>query len=220
MCLILAERDKTPFAEKTLACAFFVSTSRLLDQLFGNSHGTLTWYPDVLFKHLSLMSPSAGDTESLIESIGTELAELGVTLVDQDAYRQYFEPLISSSRMSFNDEQIRYVESLQDENGAAADLQREFDATADIKKPLFVTQMRWHIGVKGLEQMESQLSESHRQQSELSAKLKASERDWLERQQATVQHYENRIRNLSDPARREKLKRKARNKNRRQNKER
>ena len=150
MCLIVAERDKNAEPERRLASAYFVSTSRLLDHMFGNLFGTLTWYPDVFFKHLSLISPSVGDTESLIESIGTELAELGVTLVDQEAYRQYFDPLINSSRMSFDQECSRYVEALRDESGASAeDLKREFDATPDIGKPLFVAQMQWRVGAKG-----------------------------------------------------------------------
>lgn len=136
-----------------------------------------------------------------------------MTLVDQDAYRQYFDPLISSSRMSFDQERTKFVEALQDESGASAeDLQREFDATPDIAKPLFIAQMHWRVEAKGSAQLQHQLSEASRQKEELSAKLKASEHDWQERQQATVRHYENRIRNLSDPVRRDKLKRKARNK--------
>jgi uncharacterized protein (UPF0297 family) len=219
LCLILAERDKNAEPDNSLQSSFFVSTSRLLDHMFGNSHGTLTWYPDVFFKHLSLIAPSTGDTESLIESMGTELAELGVTLVDDDAYRTYFDPLISSSRMSFEQERNKFVEALQDESGASADeLQREFDATPDIGKPLFVAQMHWRVGNKGAAQLERQLGEASRRQEELATKLKTSENEWQERQKATVQHYENRIRNLSDPARREKLKRKARNKNKRRKK--
>jgi hypothetical protein len=219
LCLILAERDQNKEPDTSLQSSYFVSTSRLLDHMFGSSHGTLTWYPDVFFKHLSLIAPSNGDTESLIESMGTELAELGITLVDQDAYRTYFDPLISSSRMSFEQERTKFVEALHDETGASADdLQREFDATPDIGKPLFVAQMYWRIGNKGVARLERQLGEASRRQEELAAKLKTSENEWQEKQKATVQHYENRIRNLSDPARREKLKRKARNKNKRRKK--
>lgn len=220
LCLILAERSKASIAESEprsdLAAAYFVSTSRLLDQMYGSQFNTLTWLPDVLFKHLSFVSPSEGDSESLIESMGDELAELGITLVDQDAYRQYFDPLISSTRMSFDQERAKYVEALKDESGASAEeLQRDFDSTEDIGKPLFLSQLLWRVASKGNAQLERQLRDSSRQQEELSDKLKSSEEGWQKRQKETVQHYENRIRNLTDPVKRDKLMRKARNKKKR-----
>ncbi len=216
LCLILAERSKKTPAETSagsnLEYAYFVSTSRLLDQMFGSQFGTITWLPDVLFKHLSFASPSDEDSESLIESIGDELAELGITLVDQEAYRQYFDPLISSTRMSFTQERDKYVEALKDESGVSAeDLQREFDSTNDIDKPLFLSQLRWRVTSKGTAQLELKLEDANRRREELSEKLKSTELGWQKRQRETVKHYENRIRNLNDPAKRAKLKRKAKN---------
>jgi hypothetical protein len=216
MCLILAVRDQESKSGDTLPSALFVSTSRLLDQMFGASNGVLTWCPDVFFKHLSLISPSVGDTESLIEAMSTELSDLGVTLVDETAYRQYFDPLISSARMSFDSERVKYAEIIQDANSASIEeLQAEFDVTPDLRKPLFISQMQFKIGMRGIAELEHELNNANRIQEELSTKLQLSEREWQERQSATVRHFENRIRNLSDPTRRKKLKRKDRNKRKR-----
>jgi hypothetical protein len=213
LCLILAERDKQNDNEQKLEKAYFVSSSRLLDHLFGNEHGTLTWLPDPFFRHLSLIAPSAHDPDSLIEAIGSELAELGVTLVDEEAYRQYFSPLISSSRMSFEKEQNAFVEAIKEETTASRDeLQREFDATPDTDKPLFVSQMQWRLTEKETAKLHRELDQTMKERNELTDKLKITEVEWERRQKETIRHLENRIRNLSDPTRRKKLERKSKNK--------
>ena len=219
LCLILSARDGAGAETLGLAKAYFVSTSRLIDHVFGRQFGTITWFPDVLFRHLSLISPSVGDTETLIESLGTELAELGVALVDEDSYKTYFDPLISSSRLSFERQRDGFVKALEDETQASPeDLQREFEATPDMGKPLFVAQMEWRASSSATAQLRQELSKATQERLELTEKLRATEGEWERKQKDTVRHYENRIRNLSDPKKRRKTERKRKNKERRRRK--
>jgi hypothetical protein len=216
LCLILAERDTEVAGALGLAKAYFVSTSRLIDHVFGREHGTITWFPDVFFRHLSLISPSTKDAESLIESLGTELADLGVTLVDEESYRIFFDPLISSSRLSFERERDGFVKAIGDEiHATAEELQREFEATPDTGKPLFIAQLEWRATAKTTSHLERELVVAAQQRKDLADKLTATEQEWEKKQKETVRHYENRIRNLSDPVRRRKGERKKRNKRKR-----
>ncbi|HEV7280422.1 MAG TPA: SIR2 family protein [Pirellulaceae bacterium] len=219
LCRMLAEREERRSATRSLEAAYFVSSSRLFDHLFEPRYGHLTWAPEILVKHLSLLAPSESDPESLIEALWTDMASLGITLVDQESYRRFFDPLISSSRMSFQEEKDRFVASLEaDSQMTPEDLQREYESVPDLQKPRFVAQLLGRQEVLGLRRLEVEVAERAKREKELEAKLKQAEREFDEKRTATVEHFQNRIRNLTDPARRDKLSRKQKNKERKKKK--
>ncbi|QDU80496.1 hypothetical protein Pla110_22260 [Polystyrenella longa] len=213
LCLLVEERRTKSNESEGLAPAYFVSTSRLLDQMYGNEYGIITWTPEVLFRHLSLLSPSNNDDASIVEAMAIEYSKLGISLIDEDAFRSYFEPLISTSRLSYQREKSSFITAVEGEaSRTVEELDSDFESVSDMAKPLFVSQMYWREQASEKTQLRRELKQALERKEALDSKLKKEEKEWEERSKRTVDHYENRIRNLTDPKRRRKSERKAKNK--------
>lgn len=216
LCLLVERRGEKPPKAGQFASAYFVSTSQLLDQMYGDRFGLLSWTPETLFRHLSLLSPSEHDDDAIVQAMATEYSELGITLIDEKAFRSYFDPLVSTSRLSYQRERAAFIEAVGEEVARTKEeLDREFEAAPDIVKPLFVSQMMWREQQTEKSQLRRELKEAVDREQALDKKLKAEEKQWEEKNRKTIEHYENRIRNLTDPKRRKKTERKARNKQKR-----
>jgi hypothetical protein len=216
LCLLVERRGEQPHEAGRFAPAYFVSTSRLLDQMYGEQFGVLSWTPETLFRHLSLLSPGEHDDDAIVEAMAAEYSDLGITLIDQNAFRSYFDPLVSTSKLSYQRERAAFIEAVGEEVARTnEELDREFDAVPDIAKPLFVSQMMWREQQTEKSQLRRELKEAVDRHQALDKKLKAEEKQWDEKNRKTIEHYENRIRNLTDPKRRKKTERKRRNKQKR-----
>ena len=197
-----------------------------MDHMYGKLDGLITWLPEVVYRHLAFLSSDATDPLVLFESLGLEFQQIGVSLVDEESYRTYLDPLISSSRISFDQEKGRFLDAVsQDVSLRAEDFEKKFVNMPDEAKPLFVSQMAWkttqalEARLTAVQEKASrdiqQLSEQHvkqraaqealfaRQQAEQKAafeKQQATERaEWERKERERRKQEEGRKRNLSDP---------------------
>ncbi len=124
--------------------AYFVSTSRLLDQMYPQD-GLITWSPEALYRHLAFLVPSANDPEKLFESMATSYYSMNVSVVDDATYTSVFGSLISSSKLDFDKEKESYLVAVEHDVRTKTDLEDLFARTPDIEKPQFVSQMAWAV---------------------------------------------------------------------------
>ncbi|APZ93309.1 SIR2 family protein [Fuerstiella marisgermanici] len=219
LCLLAEERGGKVSDFEGLAPAYFVSSSQLLDQMYGGEYGVLTWKPEMLFRHLSLLCPDSKDDATIVEAMATEYSELGISLIDEDAFRSYFEPLISTSRLSYQREKASFISAVEGEaKRSVEELDEEFQSVSDLAKPLFVSQMFWREQTSEKTQLRRELKRALERKEALDTKLKKEEADWEEKRKKTIEHYENRIRNLTDPKRRRHVERKSKNRQKRRRK--
>lgn len=129
---------------KQIRAAYFVSTSRLLDQMYA-ADGLITWSPEALYRHLAYMTPADPDPEALFESMASSYYAMGVSVVDDATYSAVFGGIINSSKLEFEKEKVAYLSSLETDVRSQSELEERFARTPDIEKPVFVTQMAWAV---------------------------------------------------------------------------
>lgn len=198
--------------------AYFVSTSRLLDVMYGETDGLITWFPENLYRHLHALTSDTLDVESTFDAITTNYYSIGIEVIDEPAYRRFFDPVISESRTILEREKENYVATvatdISERQKAQDELVRQFDAAADLDKPRLVAQAGWRFAreqerlrqaaeeqVKRAEQAASDAVKASQQ------KIKEMEAEFERRRRETLRHEEGRRRNLQDPKHQKKLER-------------
>lgn len=124
--------------------AYFVSTSRLLDQMYPGD-GLITFSPEALYRHLAFLVPTANDPEKLFESMATSYYAMNVSVVDDATYSRVFGSMIGSSKLEYEKEKEGYLASLEQDVRTKKELDESFARTPDIEKPMFVSQMAWSV---------------------------------------------------------------------------
>lgn len=183
--------------------AFFVSTSRLLDYLYQNTDGLITWYPETLHNHLAYMSGDVIDAEAVFRGITTTFYSAGISVVDESAYRQYFKPAISEANATLAREMDNYVKatdkSVKDQQSDRESILKAFQRTPDNEKPLFVEQLGWTAARRAEERLKAavrQKNDAERKHKEEVSSLKA---EYERKERERKRHDEGRQRNLGDP---------------------
>lgn len=194
--------------------AYFVSSSRLLDMIYGLTDGLITWYPETLFNHLSYVKGEALDPDSVFRGIISSFYRAGISVIDEPVYRQCFKPAISEANANLKVEIDRYVESqaatVQEQQRDKEALTAAFERTPAIEKSLFVEQMGWKSARIAEDKL--RLSEAHRAEAERKAKqsLALVIDEYKRKERERTRHEEGRRRNLKDPKHLAKRKRQAR----------
>lgn len=124
--------------------AYFLSTSRLLDQMFPDV-GLISWNPESLYRHLSFLGPDGTDAEKLFESMAMSYYSMNINVIDDSTYAAVFGSIINASKLDFEREKDNYLASVENEVRTRAEFEEMFARTPDIEKPLFVGQMAWAL---------------------------------------------------------------------------
>lgn len=198
--------------------SYFVSTSRVLDKVYFDTDGLITWNPETLYNHLVYLVGSEIDPDSEFNAITTSYYSAGISIIDENAYRHYFKPAISEARATLEREIVNYnnvldktVHTGQEE---ISSVQQRFDSTPDLEKPLFVEQMGWKIARQ--KDRKLKLAEKAREEADNRRKreIKELKLEYERKNQERQRHEEGRRRNLADPKRQRKLKKQAKKRKR------
>jgi hypothetical protein len=183
--------------------AFFVSTSLLLDRMYKDKDGLLTWFPETLYKHLQFLTSDGIDPQKTFDALATSYYSVGIDLIDADAYCKYFRGPISESTLVLDRELDNYVKGMvttvEEQQGAKERILKTFAATPDLEKPQFVTQLGWLAARKA--EKRAELAEQAKKQAEQRAddKVKVLQDEYARKERERKKHEEGRQRNLRDP---------------------
>ncbi len=211
----------------TFQRAFFVSTSRLLDILYGATDGLITWYPENLYRHLHILTSDALDADRAFDAMTSNYYSIGVEVIDEQAYRQFFSPVISESRVILEQEREKFQAAVEaDVRGqqkASDELTRKFEATPDLDKPRFAAQAGWFVArrqekLRQVAEARANRAEEARVETERRSKLELKEMqaEYDRKAEERRQHEDGRMKNIQDPKHLRKRARQA--KKRRKNK--
>ena len=176
--------------------AYFVSQSRIIDQVFQHEAVT-TWIPEDLYRFLSALPGRQINPDLLQQCMLHEYFYAGISFIDKDRYEHFFGPSIDASKASYEAEKINYIQGLEDEFTVGID--EAFEQTPDLEKPFFVEQMGWR------QAKASRQSEQEATQRALAAESRVRELEdekehaWRERKSRSQRQEIARLRNLQDP---------------------
>lgn len=186
-----------------MKCKSSVGTSKLLDVLYAWTDGLLTWFPETLFKHLSFVDAVAIDADAVFHAITTSYYSVGISIIEEDAYRQYFKPAVTEATATLKREVGAYAKavssSVSEEQRAKGSILTRFETLNDFEKPQFVAQLGWitarrtEARLKLVEKARDDAEE--RRKSEV-ASLKG---EYERKRRETERHEKGRQRNLADP---------------------
>ena len=202
--------------------SYFVSTSRILDNLYRKTDGLITWYPDTLYNHLSFMSGEDINPDNVFRAITTTFYAAGVSVVDESTYRQYFKSNISESNAILA-KQVDSYSKLVSKNAtqqqeSRESIQSQYARTPDLEKSQFVTQMGWFAARKAEEKQKA--AEDARDAAERRRKKEVSEvkGEYERKEKERKRHAAGREKNLGDPKHQRKLRNQAKKRKRKKRK--
>jgi hypothetical protein len=183
--------------------AFFVGTSRLLDVLYARTDGLLTWFPETLFKHLSYVDAAAIDADAVFHAITTSYYSVGISIIEEDAYRQYFKPAITEANATLKREVGAYAKAVTTSVGAE---QRErdsilarFGSLSDLEKPQFVAQLGWITARRTEARLQLAVKARVEADERRKTEVEAVKQEYERKRKETERHEAGRRRNLADP---------------------
>jgi hypothetical protein len=119
----------------------------------------------------------------------------GVSFIDTDRYERFFTPYINAAKADFREHKKRYFEYFENAN----QVDKEFDTTPNLDKPLFVQQMIARVAKS--ESMRADAATKRAEEAE--ARLHALEAEkagaWKTRERIRAEQLEAEKRNLRDP---------------------
>ena len=203
-------RGQLTIAGSKYSSAFFVSTSRLLDVMYSRTDGLITWYPENLYRHLQFLTSETLDVAHTFDALTSNYYSIGVEVIDEPAYRRFFDPVINESRVTLSREREKYeaavLADVRGQQQAANDLLQQFEATPDLDKPRVVAQAGWFVARRETENRKSAEGRARRaEKAQLDTERRARrekkelEEEFERKRQETQRHEEGRKRNLQDP---------------------
>lgn len=220
--LIRCIREKGFRGNPSVNKSYFVSTSRILDNLFHKTDGLITWSPDTLYNHLAFMSGEDVDPDDVFRAITTTFYAAGVSVVDESTYRQYFKSSISESNAILAREVDNYSKlvskNAKQRQESRESIQSQYSRTPDLEKPQFVTQLGWVAARKAEEGRKA--AESARDEAEQRRKKEVSEvkGEYERKEKERKRHAAGKEKNLNDPKHQRKLKNQAKKRKRKRRK--
>ena len=212
-------RERGFKGDANLNKAYFVSTSRLLDNLYQRTDGLITWYPEALHNHLSYLSGAAIDADAVFHAITSGFYAAGISVIDESAYRQYFKPAISEANATLNREIDNYskavTNSVQEQQNERKSILATYSKLRELQRPKFVEQMGW-VAARSNEQ-KVKLAEMARDAAEQLRKTEVAEvrSEYERKERERKRHETGRIKNLANPKHQRKRDRQAKKRKKR-----
>lgn len=171
---------------------YFISQSQVLDSI---STGTVTWSPESVYRYLTALPGNSLDPSLLQQCMLNDYYNAGVSFIDTDRYERFFTPYINAAKADFREHKKRYFEYFENAN----QVDKEFDTTPNLDKPLFVQQMIARVAKS--ESMRADAATKRAEEAE--ARLHALEAEkaaaWKTRERIRAEQLEAEKRNLRDP---------------------
>ncbi len=175
---------------------YFISQSRILDKVFSDG-AFITWVPEAVYRYLSSLPGQQTDPNLLQKCMLNEFYYAGVSFIDKESYLRFFGTTVDASKLSYDNEKSRYIESV--ESAHVAPLDDGFNATPDLEKPFFVAHMAWKLNNE-LQQREDII---YQRAIEAESKVKKLEAEkeiaWKKREKVKQKQESARLRHLKDP---------------------
>ena len=219
MYVIRCIRERGFREDKSLEKAYFLSTSRLLDNLYQRTDGLITWYPETLHDHLTYLSGAAIDADAVFHAITSGFYAAGISVIDESAYRQYFKPATSEANATLNREIDNYskavTNSVQTQQKKRESMLTTYSRLPELQKPHFVDQMGWAVARSNEQKVK--VAEKARDEAEQRRKKEVAEvkDEYGRKARERKKHEAGRIRNLADPKRQRKRDKQARKRKKR-----
>jgi hypothetical protein len=182
---------------------------------------SVTWLPEGLFRYLSGIPGVCLDDNEMQQCV-LESILASIPVVDQGQFNELFGRRIDLAVLDFAREKEKYIASVEVNQ---RELEEAFEATPDIEKPLFVSQMGWktaHHEEEKRERIEKQREKTEKELDEAKRQIKhlEQERDagWKRRQEEVERQLAARKKNLGDPKHVRKRRRQGKNRIRRRKK--
>jgi len=185
-----------PSLDEEVERVYFVSQSRVLDQVF-EPEAASTWTPEAVYRYVTALPGKQTNPDLLQKCMLHEYFYAGVSFIDKDLYIRFFGPSINAAKMSYEHEKTKYIDEIED--AYAGQLDEAFDKTPDLEKPFFVAQMGWKIAERSIRREE--LAKQRAQVAEAKVKRLEAEKDkaWKTREKKRQKQEAATMRNLKDP---------------------
>jgi hypothetical protein len=185
-----------PGVDAVLERIYFVSQSRVLDQVF-QPEALSTWSPEAVYRYLSALPGKQTNPDLLQQCMLNEYYYAGISFIDKDRYIRFFGPSIDLAKASYEKEKSKYISEIEETH--TGNLDEAFDKTPDLEKPFFVAQMGWRLAHASKQREE--LSRKRAIEAEAKVKQLESEKDkaWKTREKKKQKQEAARLRNLQDP---------------------
>jgi len=198
---------------------YFVSQSRILDIASPGDSSIITWSPEALYRYLVSLPGETPSPDLLHESMLNDFFYAGVSFIDRTRYLEFFGPVITQAKISYEEQKEHYLEAVHDAY-VRDHLDEIFEKTADFQKPFFVTQMVRKVAqnAKDEERIARIRAAASEKKARDAVKLAADlrrERDAAIKARHAAESEANRLRNLSDPKRQRKLAKRAKRRHKR-----
>jgi hypothetical protein len=183
---------------------YFVSQSHILDKVGGLK--PVKWSPECLYRYVSALPTSTNDPALFSQCLLDTYYASGITVIDTKSYRKFFGASINQARTEFEKQKQEYIRTLEKPGFRVnpQELEEAFERTPDFEKPLFVTQMGWKVAREKQREIESgqvAIQQSLALVSEANKRADDAQRRSEEerKRRLTLEHENNRLRNLNDP---------------------
>ncbi|MDR3687196.1 MAG: SIR2 family protein [Coriobacteriia bacterium] len=123
--------------------SYFISHSRVLDKARRDIDTLISWTPEAVYRLVTSLPGAPIDAALLQQCMLNDYYYAGVSFIDRASYLRFFGPAISQSRLQFEEEKDKYVSAAS--TVGAEELEADFEATDDLLKPFFSSQMGWRV---------------------------------------------------------------------------
>lgn len=100
-----------------------------------------TWTVQSLFGYVQTIGVGIASHKTLHQCLLGELYGAGVRFIDENVYKKFFSDEIDAARRTFDEEANEYVKWIGSYENVS-ELRKEFDDLDDLRKPIFINQMR------------------------------------------------------------------------------
>ncbi|MFH1218997.1 MAG: SIR2 family protein [Candidatus Eisenbacteria bacterium] len=167
-------------AEVVLICrnrnAAFLSQSGILNKLKGDK-AKISWYPEALYRFLSLFSSSAVGPDLLYECMIQSFYYAGFDIIDKATISKYASRMVRQARMRIDEERDKYIQALGPER--FAHFREDFERVPDEQKPFYSMQFAFYVASQETEKRK--VAEERAKQAETSRRLSEKEQAELVR---------------------------------------
>lgn len=119
---------------------YFLSQSNIFSK---TDYKIKTFSGEATYRYL-LSLPDSSCSQHLHECLLNELYASGINFIDKDSYNRFFNEDIELAKLNYESEKQKYIDLLETAD-SIAELDKAFNATPDLEKPLFVNQMSTKI---------------------------------------------------------------------------
>ena len=119
---------------------YFLSQSNIFSK---TDYKIKTFSGEATYRYV-LSLPDSSCSQHLHECLLNELYASGINFIDKDSYNRFFNEDIELAKLNYESEKQKYIDLLETAD-SIAELDKAFNATPDLEKPLFVNQMSTKI---------------------------------------------------------------------------